>query len=132
LNGWFSYPALRFQVKGAATVGSVQALTRKRLASVKRVTDYFLTEIRSIVKTKEDVAQLWLNCRPEDIKILGLDLGQACIVGASALLLDVARPVSNVKMKDRSDMNIDVAIKGSYGALTALSLICLLYMLLNL
>jgi hypothetical protein len=78
-----------------------------------------LTEVRNIVKTKENVAQLWLNCRPEDIKILSLDLGQACVVGASALLPDVARPVSNVKVKDRSDMNADVVIKGSYGASTA-------------
>jgi hypothetical protein len=44
-----------------------------------------LTEIRNIVKTKQDVKSLW-GCKPEKIKILGIDLGQACVVGASALL----------------------------------------------
>ncbi|KAF9401047.1 hypothetical protein BGZ76_007618, partial [Entomortierella beljakovae] len=48
-------------------------------------TDYYLTEIRNLVKTKDDVKALW-NCPPEEIKILGVDLGQAFVVGASALL----------------------------------------------
>ncbi|KAF9994920.1 hypothetical protein BGZ65_009442, partial [Modicella reniformis] len=47
--------------------------------------DYFLTEVRNVVKTPQDVANLW-GCAPDDIKILGLDLGQACVVGASAIL----------------------------------------------
>jgi len=84
-----------------------------RITSIKGGTDYFLTEIRNIVKTKEDVAQLWPNCRPEDIKILGLDLGQACVLGASALLPETARLASDVKMKGYSDKDTDVAIKGS-------------------
>ena len=44
-----------------------------------------MTEIRNIIKTQQDVTNLW-ECGPEQIKILGLDLGQACVVGASALL----------------------------------------------
>jgi hypothetical protein len=44
-----------------------------------------LTEIRNIVRTKGDVEGIW-GCKPEEIKILGIDLGQACVVGASALL----------------------------------------------
>ncbi|KAG0074672.1 hypothetical protein BGZ93_004413, partial [Podila epicladia] len=43
----------------------------------------------NIIRTKEDVARLWPGCdRAEDIQILGLDLGQTCVVGASALLPD--------------------------------------------
>ncbi|KAF9110941.1 hypothetical protein BGX27_005676 [Mortierella sp. AM989] len=49
--------------------------------------DYYLTEIRNVVRTPEDVSKLW-GCAPEQIKILGIDLGQACVVGASAVLPD--------------------------------------------
>jgi hypothetical protein len=48
-------------------------------------TNYYLSEIRNIVKTKEDVKTLW-KCDPKNIKILGIDLGQAYVVGASALI----------------------------------------------
>ncbi|KAF9079119.1 hypothetical protein BGX23_005020, partial [Mortierella sp. AD031] len=47
-----------------------------RLTSIVGGTDYFLTEIRNIVSTKQDVTQLW-SCDPKSIKILGIDLGQA-------------------------------------------------------
>ncbi|KAF9536692.1 hypothetical protein EC957_009988 [Mortierella hygrophila] len=56
-----------------------------RLTSTVGGTDYFLTEIRNIVSTKQDVTQLW-SCDPKSIKILGIDLGQAFVVGASAIL----------------------------------------------
>jgi len=56
-----------------------------RLTSTVGGTDHFLTEIRNIVSTKQDVTQLW-NCDPKSIKILGIDLGQAFVVGASAIL----------------------------------------------
>ncbi|OAQ23443.1 hypothetical protein K457DRAFT_1052320 [Linnemannia elongata AG-77] len=39
-----------------------------RLTSTVGGTDYFLTEIRNIVSTKQDVARLW-SCDPESIKI---------------------------------------------------------------
>ncbi|KAG0061272.1 hypothetical protein BGZ92_006520, partial [Podila epicladia] len=55
------------------------------LTSTLRGTDHFLTEIRNVVKTKEDVERLW-GCDPRNIKILGIDLGKAFVVGASALL----------------------------------------------
>ncbi|KAF9094165.1 hypothetical protein BGX27_001510 [Mortierella sp. AM989] len=48
--------------------------------------DYYLTEIRNAVKTKEDIQAIWGDCEPEKVQILGLDLGQAYVVGASALL----------------------------------------------
>ncbi|KAF9367534.1 hypothetical protein BGX21_007296, partial [Mortierella sp. AD011] len=47
--------------------------------------DYYLTEVRNVVKERQDVTNLW-GCEPEQIKILGIDLGQACVVGASAVL----------------------------------------------
>ncbi|KAG0246764.1 hypothetical protein BG011_002337, partial [Mortierella polycephala] len=56
-----------------------------RLTSTVGGTDHFLTEIRNIVSTKQDVTQLW-GCDPKSIKILGIDLGQAFVVGASAIL----------------------------------------------
>ncbi|KAF9188467.1 hypothetical protein BGZ51_000556, partial [Haplosporangium sp. Z 767] len=55
------------------------------LTSTVGGTDYWLTEARNVVKTQQDVVALW-RCRPEEIKIFGLDLEQACVVGASALL----------------------------------------------
>ncbi|KAG0347646.1 hypothetical protein BGZ54_004853, partial [Gamsiella multidivaricata] len=55
------------------------------LTSTLRGADHYLTEIRNVVKSKEDVKRIW-KCDPEDIKILGIDLGKAFVVGASALL----------------------------------------------
>ncbi|KAF9988784.1 hypothetical protein BGZ79_005084, partial [Entomortierella chlamydospora] len=57
-----------------------------RLTSTVAGTDYFLTEIRNIAKTPADVSRLWPNCKPDEIKILCLDLGQAFVAGASAML----------------------------------------------
>ncbi|KAG0195025.1 hypothetical protein BGX33_004499, partial [Mortierella sp. NVP41] len=56
-----------------------------RITSTLGGTDYYLSEIRNVVSTSEDIAKLW-DCAPEQIKILGIDLGQAFVVGASALL----------------------------------------------
>ncbi|KAF9130388.1 hypothetical protein BGX30_013544, partial [Mortierella sp. GBA39] len=58
-----------------------------RLTTTVGGLDYYLTEIRNVVRTKGDVAQLWPNCAPDLIKILCLDLGRACVVGAYASLL---------------------------------------------
>lgn len=54
-----------------------------RLTSTLGGTDYYLSEVRNVVRTEQDVVDLW-DCAPEDIKILGLDLGQNCVVGAYA------------------------------------------------
>ncbi|KAI8594976.1 hypothetical protein EDD21DRAFT_426004 [Dissophora ornata] len=56
-----------------------------RITSTLGGTDYYLNEVRNVVKSKEDVKRLW-NCDPRQIKILGIDLGQAFVLGASALL----------------------------------------------
>ncbi|KAG0259868.1 hypothetical protein BG011_002319 [Mortierella polycephala] len=75
--------------------------------------DYFLTEIRNVVKTKQDVADLW-DRASEQIIVLGLDLGQACVLGASALLSRYARleGAKDVMMKEPvgqdSQMEVDV------------------------
>ncbi|KAI7825628.1 hypothetical protein BC939DRAFT_121676 [Gamsiella multidivaricata] len=78
-----------------------------RITSTVGGVDYYLTEVRNVVKTKQDVAVLW-DCEPEKIKILGLDLGQAFVVGASALLPektldDMKKSVSLEDGKPRSD-----------------------------
>ncbi|KAF9115229.1 hypothetical protein BGX30_006373, partial [Mortierella sp. GBA39] len=62
-----------------------------RLTSTLGGTDYFLTEIRNVVSTKQDIARLW-DCEPKSIKILGIDLGQAFVVGASAALPPCKQP----------------------------------------
>ena len=63
-----------------------QAAFPPRLTSTVGGTDYFLTEIRNVAKTKEDVARLWPYCPPDKIKIVGLDPGQAFVVAGSAYL----------------------------------------------
>ncbi|KAF9114489.1 hypothetical protein BGW39_003349, partial [Mortierella sp. 14UC] len=50
-----------------------------QLTSVVGGTDYFLTEIRNVTKTPEDVARLWPDCPPDQINILCIDLGQAFV-----------------------------------------------------
>ncbi|KAI1299057.1 hypothetical protein EDD11_006571, partial [Mortierella claussenii] len=58
-----------------------------RITSTLAGNDYYLTEVRNVVKSKEDVTRLWGDgVDPSKIKILGIDLGQAFVVGASALL----------------------------------------------
>jgi hypothetical protein len=59
----------------------------ERLTSTVAGTSDYLTEIRNVIKSKEDVTRIW-NCNPNDIKIVGLDLGQAYVVGVNALLPD--------------------------------------------
>ena len=73
--------------------------------------DYYLTEIRNIVKTPQDVFDLW-KCPPEDIKILGIDLGQACVVGASAILPKKVPKSDKVQMKETAcDPDNDIEMK---------------------
>ncbi|KAI8351750.1 hypothetical protein B0O80DRAFT_500105 [Mortierella sp. GBAus27b] len=82
-----------------------------RITSTLGGTDYYLTEIRNIVSTKEDVAAIW-GCRPEEVKILGVDLGQACVVGASALL--PSRKKVNSENKQPKFINLSVKQKAVY------------------
>ncbi|KAF9580644.1 hypothetical protein BGW38_002624 [Lunasporangiospora selenospora] len=48
--------------------------------------DYWMQEIRNVIQTEEDVAELWPGADPKDIKILALDAGPAYVVGAYAHL----------------------------------------------
>ncbi|KAK3845095.1 MAG: hypothetical protein J3R72DRAFT_49818 [Linnemannia gamsii] len=70
-----------------------------RLTSTVGGTDHYLTEIRNVIGSKEDVTFYWPNCPPEDIKILCLDLGQAYTAAASAILPDFASSNSLSKGK---------------------------------
>ncbi|KAK3827172.1 MAG: hypothetical protein JOS17DRAFT_226245 [Linnemannia elongata] len=70
-----------------------------RLTSTVGGIDYYLTEIRNVVKTKEDVASLWPDCDdPNEIKVLCIDLGKAFVVGGCALLSDSFITVPRDKM----------------------------------
>ncbi|KAF9346559.1 hypothetical protein BGX26_001918 [Mortierella sp. AD094] len=58
-----------------------------RIASTVGGTDYYLQEIRNVIRAKEDIKELWPKANnPCDIKILTLDAGQAFVVGAYAYL----------------------------------------------
>ena len=74
----------------------------KRLAEDKLPSQYesipggvghYLIEIRNVVRSKEDVVMLWPIGRPEDTKVLCLDLGQACVVGGHAYIPPRATPI---------------------------------------
>jgi len=78
-----------------------------RITSTLGGTDYYLTEIRNVVKTKQDVSDLW-GCDPNQIKILGLDLGQAFVIGASALL-----PNRELSTMDRGKRVDSAVVKSS-------------------
>ncbi|KAF9114105.1 hypothetical protein BGW39_003508 [Mortierella sp. 14UC] len=62
-----------------------------RLTSTLGGTDYFLAEIRNVVTTKQDMADPW-GCDPHRINILEIDLCQAFVVGASAILPPPEQP----------------------------------------
>lgn len=72
-----------------------------RITSTVGGCDFYLTEVRNIVKTPQDVVNLW-GCSPDAVKILGLDLGQACVVGASAILPKKPRRKKTRSKKTRS------------------------------
>ncbi|KAF9547673.1 hypothetical protein EC957_008030 [Mortierella hygrophila] len=75
----------------------------------ERRTDHYFMEIRNVVKTAEDVNQIW-DCDPNDIKILGIDLGQAFVVGASALLPSFALATSTDEEKQGAITEIDMPL----------------------
>ncbi|KAF9913876.1 hypothetical protein FBU30_002986, partial [Linnemannia zychae] len=57
-----------------------------RLVTTFHGTGDYLTEIRNVLSSPEDVTDLWPNVDPRSIKILALDAGQAFVVGAYAHL----------------------------------------------
>jgi hypothetical protein len=80
-------------------------------------TDQYLKEIRNIVESKKDVSKIW-DCDPRKIKILGIDLGQACVVGASAILPDTDNSLENPNSGSQSQKmvyhNLSVKQKAVY------------------
>ncbi|KAG0007591.1 hypothetical protein BGZ82_005274, partial [Podila clonocystis] len=66
-----------------------------RLQSTVGGVDYYLSEIRNIIRSPEDIVRIF-GCPGNKLKILALDLGQACIVGSS-LLLPKSEPPDGVK-----------------------------------
>ncbi|KAF9150146.1 hypothetical protein DFQ26_001677, partial [Actinomortierella ambigua] len=56
-----------------------------RLLSTTAGTDDHLTEVRNVFQSKEDVERL-LGCPANRVAYLGIDPGQACVVGAYAYL----------------------------------------------
>ncbi|KAG0352061.1 hypothetical protein BGZ54_002981 [Gamsiella multidivaricata] len=75
--------------------------------------DFFLSEIRNVVRTPQDVAELW-GCDPQGIKVLGIDMGQACVIGASAILpkktQGKTRASCSADLTSMSPNNIDAGI----------------------
>lgn len=57
-----------------------------RLTSTIGGTDFFLSEIRNVIRTTQDIEKLFPGVAPQDVKILTLDAGQAFVVGAYAFL----------------------------------------------
>ncbi|KAG0301577.1 hypothetical protein BGZ99_003391, partial [Dissophora globulifera] len=56
----------------------------ERVVSVVGGVNYYLSEVRNVIGSPDDTARLF-GCPGKDVKILGLDLGQACVVGSSLL-----------------------------------------------
>jgi len=89
----FQLQLLAFKVKELNAVKYKRLHESKlptRINSTLGGTGDYLTEIRNVVRSREDVSRFW-TCEPERIKVLGIDLGQAYVVGASALLPDHPR-----------------------------------------
>ncbi|KAI7816130.1 hypothetical protein BC939DRAFT_508611 [Gamsiella multidivaricata] len=71
-------------------------------------TDGFRLQIRNVVKTQQDVIDLW-GCALDQIKILSIDLGQACVVGASLLLPEDHDPGSATTVTGEKCDDADMA-----------------------
>ncbi|KAF9382477.1 hypothetical protein CPC16_009322 [Podila verticillata] len=84
-----------------------------RLTSTVGGVDYYLQEIRNVIKTKEDVARLWPGVQPEKIKTLTLDGGQACIIGAFADIPEDSRANGKGKEVDRTHSTMEGIIATS-------------------
>ncbi|GJJ67737.1 hypothetical protein EMPS_00083 [Entomortierella parvispora] len=76
-------------------------------------TGHYLTEIRNVIKSESDVRRLWPGVNAQDIKVLGIDMGQAFVVGASALLPPPTKAdtVSNAKLDSTPEAKSDTVSK---------------------
>ncbi|KAF9284831.1 hypothetical protein BGZ88_009765 [Linnemannia elongata] len=57
-----------------------------RLTTTVAGSDGYLTEIRNVITSKDDIDKLWPGKNVDDMKIMTLDGGQACVVGGFAYL----------------------------------------------
>jgi hypothetical protein len=79
------------------------------LTSTLGGTDHYLTEIRNVVRTAEDVQRIW-GCDPKDIKIVGIDLGKAFVFGASVLLPSSASAIPTDREEKGPVVDVDVPL----------------------
>ncbi|KAG0271041.1 hypothetical protein BGZ97_011355, partial [Linnemannia gamsii] len=73
-----------------------------RLTTTVAGGDYFLSEIRNVIRTEDDIARLWPGKNVDDMKILTIDAGQACPIGSYAHLPKGL--VETVKGKEKVDL----------------------------
>jgi hypothetical protein len=67
-------------------------------------TDNYLQEIRNVITSKEDIERLWPGIDIEEIRILTLDAGQACVIGGFAHLPAELSTKSNGKEPVKNDL----------------------------
>lgn len=88
-----------------------------RLTPTVEGIDDYLTEVRNVIRSPQDVARLWPDTNPDDIKVLALDLGQVNVVGAYAYIPDTA-PTSAAPPKPAQEKvvhhNLAVKSKAMY------------------
>ncbi|KAI1297002.1 hypothetical protein EDD11_007315 [Mortierella claussenii] len=87
LDAQILYEHLRLHFKNLYTRHN--ELKRVVVAAVTLTTtvagsDYHLSEIRDVVKSKGDIDKLWLGKNVDDMKIVTLDRRQVCVVGGFA------------------------------------------------
>ncbi|KAI8606022.1 hypothetical protein EDD21DRAFT_79589 [Dissophora ornata] len=70
-----------------------------RLTTTVAGVDYFLPEIRNVIRSEQDIKELWPGKDVDRMKILTLDGGQACVVGAFAHLPNGLAETGNGKEK---------------------------------
>ncbi|KAK3813604.1 MAG: hypothetical protein J3R72DRAFT_42573 [Linnemannia gamsii] len=68
-----------------------------RITTAVAGVDYFLQEIRNVIKSEQDIEELWPGKDVDRMKILTLDGGQACVVGAFAHLPNGLNGKENAK-----------------------------------
>ncbi|KAF9342320.1 hypothetical protein BGX34_008353, partial [Mortierella sp. NVP85] len=84
-----------------------------RISTTVAGVDYFLTEVRNVLTSPQDVQTLW-PCEPKMIKILGIDLGEACVVGACAILPSESPPANVRDPTKPAVQNLHVKTKAVY------------------
>ncbi|KAF9274645.1 hypothetical protein BGZ74_004285 [Mortierella antarctica] len=86
-----------------------------QLTSMLGGMNHYLTEIRNVVKAKEDVERLW-KCDPSQIKILGIDLGKAFVIGASASITKYVKESKTVEVELETFYNSIILKKHKWDA----------------